>query len=170
MKKTLQGGGFDYSPTEPGSYYIVWICSRCNRVNLNMNGNIKPISLIPTYESLDILKKLDKCEDSNLIKLFNEFIKCANLKFNSAAAMLGRKILAHLVQSETKFNFDKKMSFQTCVEAIEKSGILGNKWKQKLESLRKIGNAENHQIKIATDEEINLVKSIIEGLIDNIYH
>jgi hypothetical protein len=152
---------------EYDNYYVVWLCPDCESINLNCSLNNEVITLIPKFNNNGVYGKLLNCEDDDLKKLFDDFNTCLQIGLTSPAVLVARKILMHLAVSET--NCDTNLKFVDYINELDKSGILGKKWKDKLELLRRLGNEENHEIKIASIDDADLVNEIIVGLIDNIY-
>ncbi|WP_400255074.1 hypothetical protein [Spiroplasma endosymbiont of Cleonymus obscurus] len=87
------------------------------------------------------------------------------LKHNSSATLLARKMLMH-------FAFElgcieKNKDFVYYVDYIQNDGTLSKNWNNSLDIVRKLGNYENHKLKIATDKELETVKIIMEQLINS---
>lgn len=153
-------------------YYIAWICPTCKKPNLHENNFEEAITIVPKY-GISISKQYVK-RNKNTVKLLQEFFKCKSIGAYSACILLGRKILMHIALEEEDININKSSikegkGFLYYVDEIVKSAVLGKKWKPKLDKLRDLGNNENHDNKIATKNDADIVADIIVGLIYNLY-
>lgn len=149
--------------------FIAWKCEKCLNVNINEAISEKPKSIIPISNEYSEIKEISKIPESekNLVNLIEEFYKAKNLGFNSSATLLGRKILMHICVEQKIAEEGKK--FIEYVDALKNSDLVGSKWKLKIDKIRTLGNDEAHKIKIASDDELNLVSSVIKTLLTNIY-
>lgn len=147
---------------------VAFICSnaRCNKMSVNnLDGNpYFNISKLNSNE-LEILELLKINNKEILYNLLKEYFFTLSLNFNSAATLLARKMLMH-------FAFElgcteKNKNFVYYVEFIKNDGTLGKKWNSKLDQIRKLGNEEAHEVKIASDEELKTIKIIMLELINS---
>lgn len=145
-------------------YFAIAGCPSCNWITVNILETGYPRSLIlnPDIKS----ELLNKIKEPYLKQLFEEFSNCFTLGLNSAFTLLARKILMHIAVSE---GADKNKSFKYYAEYINSENLLGKKWDKHIVAIEELGNSENHEIKIASTEELKLVKAIIIKLLENIY-
>lgn len=165
------GGCFYYGT--PQNYLnnfdeIAFICSNqeCGKMSINkLSGNpFYNIAKLGSNE-LIVLSILKEQKEEILLNLIKEYYFALILKHNSAATLLARKILMH-------FAFilgceEKNKKFIEYVDYIQQDGTLGKKWNKKIDLIRTLGNEENHKLKIASNEELEVIKILMSELINS---
>lgn len=148
---------------------IVFICSYedCKKISFNyLNGKPKYNINRLDNKSLEILNILLQENKKDLYNLIKEYFLSLNLNLNSSATLLARKILIHFA-CELGCEYKKYEKISYYVDYIKNDGILSKNWNNSLDIVRKLGNDENHQLKIATNKELETVKIIMEQLINS---
>ncbi|WP_027063297.1 DUF4145 domain-containing protein [Mesoplasma seiffertii] len=147
--------------------YILWKCNFCRNINKNAALISSPASIVPTDKDFLEIKEYDKISEESLKKIIKEFYITRGLHLNSSATMLARKILMHIAVEQNLCQEGRK--FIQYVEAIKESDLVGRNWKEKIDLIRKLGNEENHEVKVATDEELTNISNVLKNLLTNIY-
>ncbi|WP_425380992.1 hypothetical protein [Spiroplasma endosymbiont of Polydrusus pterygomalis] len=146
---------------------ISFICNNknCQKISTNtLNGKTKFNFAILSKKENDILELLKEQKQENLKNLLKEYFYALILKHNSSATLLARKMLmnfANIIGCT-----DERKNFIFYVDLIKNDGILGKKWNPKLDLIRKLGNDETHNLKIANEKELNTIKIVMEQLIN----
>lgn len=147
---------------------ISFVCSykSCGKISFNtLDGKPKytPVSL--SKKENEILSLLISKKQEILKNLLQEYFYALTLKHNSSATLLARKILIHFA-CELGCTYKKAEKITYYVDYIKNDGVLGKKWNEKLDLIRTLGNDESHQLKIATDNELQNIKLIMEHFIN----
>lgn len=146
---------------------ISFICNNknCQKISTNtLNGEPKYNFEILSKKENDILKLLEEQKQENLKNLLKEYFYALRLKHNSSATLLARKMLMNFANIIGCTDEGKNFIFY--VDFIKKDGVLGKKWNPKLDLIRKLGNDETHNLKIANEKELNIIKIVMEQLIN----
>ncbi len=146
--------------------YITWKCNICEAITVSEPFNKKPVPILPNNKELF---EIEKCpiKDNNLKKLIKEFYTVRNLKLNSSATLLARKILMFIAIEQKLSSENEK--FIKYVDDIKNSQLVSKNWKPKIDLIRQIGNQENHKITIATDEDLENISNVLKHLLECVY-
>ncbi len=147
--------------------YVSWKCNRCLSINLNQADSSIPKSIIPKSKEYSEIKEITNIDDEILKELIKEFYDAKNLSLRSAATLLARKILMHIAVEQKLA--DEGIQFVLYVNALKESDLIGRNWKSRIDKIRNLGNEENHNIKIASIEELDNISEVIKILLSNIY-
>ncbi|WP_339039521.1 hypothetical protein [Spiroplasma endosymbiont of Andrena trimmerana] len=148
---------------------ISFVCSyrSCGKISFNILSG-KPMYNIAVLnnKSLEVLDILKQKKQDILFSLLKEYFFALKLKLNSCATLLARKLLIHFAcELGCKYKRDEKFPYY--VNHIKESQLLGKNWASKLDLVKNLGNNENHQLKVATDKELSIVKFVMEELINS---
>lgn len=147
---------------------ISFICANntCNKMSINtLDG--KPYFNVFQLNSheVEILTLLKDNDKETLHDLLKEYFIALGIKQKSAATLLARKMLMHFAFELGCTDTNKK--FIEYVSFIKDDGVLGKKWIPKIDKIRQLGNEENHEDKIASEEELENVRIIMLELINS---
>lgn len=103
---------------------------------------------------------------SIIINLYNEARSSMTQDCPSCAVLMFRKLLMHIaVQKQAK----KDCSFQQYCDYLKNTNVVGKPQYDMLDRIKNAGNAENHEIRHATNEEAKDLIEIVTLLIKSIY-
>jgi len=146
--------GYYYSPSPVISIYI---CTSCGCPTF-FNDEQYPGPLIGrNIEKLprDVAEVYDEIRDS---------IKQSN---NTAALLLGRKLIMHLAVNVAKAKEGE--SFVDYINHLKEAGYIPPNGQQWIEYIKELGNEKNHELKLGTKEEAEKILKFIEVLLIFIY-
>lgn len=145
--------GLSNYDTKPHSY--IYICHCCFAPNV-FDIDDKPMIFPKTGKKIANLPE-------NVSNLYNEVRACLQAGAFTASAMLMRKMLMDIAVAE---GIKGCHTFNQCVEALCKEGIVPKKARHLAEAVRKLGNDVNHELKTAKPEETYVLFKFIEMLLE----
>lgn len=153
------------------SNVVAWRCfnEECKKENLS-NLDTKDIQvLLPYSNKYDLIKKDLLIKNEEVNELTKIFYCCQTLGFYSAAILIARKLIVHIIIDQKICEFTKKMKFSQYYQKLKDSNYIGTKWFDKLDLIRDYGNKENHEISVADEEICNEVEVTLDYILKSIY-
>lgn len=129
-----------YDPSHVGSY--IYICPHC-KAPVILDDEEKEV-LLPLLGAE--IKKLPE----NIGNVYEEVRRCMQSKCFTGAIMLMRKIIMNIAVHE---GAEENLKFVQYVDFLFSNGIVPKKSKNKVDSVKDLGNDANHKLENRTQEE-----------------
>lgn len=147
-----------FSGTEGRNIYI---CHHCDRPNFfDADSRQTPGALFG--------HNVEGITDEKINKLYDEARQSYGSNSFTASVMCCRKILMHIAVS-LGLEHKKGLSFEECINYLDKEGHIPKGSKNWVDSIRKKGNEANHEITLMSQEEAKELISFTEMLLKLIY-
>lgn len=107
-------------------------------------------------------REIDNLPD-DVQEVYDEIRDSIKSNCNTAAILLGRKLLMHL--SVNKADSKANANFKTHIEQLQTKGYVPPGGDKLLEFIRELGNEQNHQIKIGDPDDAEKMLKFIEMML-----
>lgn len=148
------------------AFFDVRLCPNCkyatnfyvyeNDIRFQVPIPVPGESFHPTKEEEDL---------SLIVDLYNEARIAMSQGSASCAVLMFRKILMHIALEQNA----KHGGFESYCNYLKDNGIVSKPQFQMLDRIKQAGNAENHEIRQATDAEARDLIELVTALIKSIY-
>ncbi len=138
------------------------VCPACSVATTFVNGKQLPRPL--TGERFDARGKSP--EISLVVSLYDEARSAFSTGAASCTVLMLRKLLMHIAVEQ---GAKEGLRFEQYCEQLKSAGVVGKPQHGILDRIRKSGNMENHEIRMATDDEAADLLSLATMLIKSIY-
>ena len=109
--------------------------------------------------------KSKSSEVQQIVNLYDESRKAISLGGSSCGVLMFRKLLMHIAADQGA----PAGSFESYCEWLKTNNIVAKPQHSIPDRVRKAGNTENHEVRIATDEEASNLLDLVTLLIRSVY-
>lgn len=145
-------------PGQSSIIHYIYICYNCSAPTMFYDGKQLPGSKLGI--------QINHIKDVEIEKLYDEADSCYSVGSYTASIMCCRKLLMSIAVAN---GAAEKKNFITYVNYLNKEGYIPPNGRAWVDSIRKLGNEANHEIKLRTEAEASLMIKFIEMLLRFIY-
>ena len=139
---------------------LIYFCDACMKPNLFLrHGNELQFPSAPFTPTVSGVP-------SDVLALYDEARACTSNGAFTSACMLCRKIVLHVAHNKTPQDYD---SFKQAVEVLYDEHYIPEGHKVFVDHIRDQGNAANHEIKLMSAKETNVLMNLTHRLLMNVY-
>ena len=151
-----------YTPLQSGFQAYICLCSNCNKPTYILQLSSTIVEIVPGKmpgESITLLPE-------DVGKLYDEARKSSAVGSYTATVLTCRKILMHIAVST---GADEGKKFIEYIEYLSEKGYIPPNGKDWVDHIRKRGNEANHEIKIMTKDQSDVLLRFTEMLLRFVY-